>query len=248
MTCNWPVSYDACAGATIPDDMESFEDMATDMLWRWTGRKFGECPVVFRPCRQDCMGGRRKPLPSTGGLWYLGGVSCGTCRDACGCTSGSVLRLDKRANSITEIIIDGVVLDPSAYRLDDGWLLVRQDGLRWPYCQDMSAPAGDPDTWTIEATYGEPVPIGGQIAAGKFALELQKAACGASGCELPKRWQSIARQGVTISAAFDSFEDIEKGRTGIWLIDAWVASISKADIGFSVASPDIRPVGRTSWT
>jgi hypothetical protein len=92
------------------------------------------------------------------------------------------------------------------------------------------------------------VPIGGQVAAGKLALELQKAACGASGCELPKRWTNIARQGVTISAALDTYDDIEKGRTGIWIVDSWVTSVTKADIGFSVASPDLRPVGRTTWT
>jgi hypothetical protein len=253
MDCEWPVSYAACGDVTLPDDIETFEDMATEMLWRWTGRKFGECPVTFRPCRQGCQPSMnsRPPLPFYGssGSWPVGLFACGSCRgDGCGCTSGSVLRLDKRATSIDEIIIDGAVLDPATYRLDDGWLLRRQDGGAWPYCQDLSLPAGEIGTWTISATYGEPVPMGGQIAAGKFALELQKAACGATGCELPKRWQTISRQGVTIAAQIDTFEDIEKGRTGIWLIDAWVASITKSNIGFSVASPDLRGVGRTSWT
>jgi hypothetical protein len=36
------------------------------------------------------------------------------------------------------------------------------------------------------------------------------------------------------------FEGLDEGKTGIWLIDSWVASVMKSDIGFSLASPDIR--------
>lgn len=252
---SWTVNYAACDGGCDPlerltaEQQADFEQAAVDMLWRWTGRRFGTAAATIRPCRQNC--GR---LPSDGwvptllnGQWY--NVSCGQCGDSCGCNfGGSVLRFGKRVSSVTSIVIDGATLAASAYRVDDGVLLVRQDGGVWPFCQDMSKPAGQPDTWTITAEFGEPVPVGGQLAAGKLACELAKAASGASNCELPQRWQTISRQGVTITAALDTFEDIDKGHTGIWLIDSWVASVTKASRGFSMASPDLKPAGRQTWT
>jgi hypothetical protein len=145
---------------------------------------------------------------------------------------------------VLRVEIDGVVLDPTAYRVDNGRLLVRQDGGRWPYCQDMSKPLGAQGTWAVTVRVGSPVPVGGQVAAGKLACELARAAAGDKGCELPQRWQTINRQGVTIAAGMDTFEDLDGGKTGIWLIDSWVASVTKPDIGFSIATPDYRGVGR----
>ena len=222
--------------------------MAAEYLWRWTGRRYGLIEATLRPCRQNCgestfATGSPWTPELIGGQWY--NIGCGSCNDRCGCGSyGTTLRFGKRVSSISSIVINGVTLDPAAYRLDDGVLLQRQDGGRWPYCQDMEKPAGETNTWTITATFGEAVPIGGQLAAGKLACELAKAACGDSGCELPQRWQTISRQGVTISAALDTFEDIDKGHTGIWLIDSWVASVTKPRVQFAMASPDLRPTGR----
>jgi hypothetical protein len=228
------VSYAECDTPEEGEDRSLYEQMATEYLWRWTGRRFGTCPVTIRPCRLKC---------ATGEPGY-GIVTCGRCRDTCGCNEGSTLRFSHYVAAIEAITIDGVPLSSDAYRLDDHRLLVRQDGGLWPYCQDFSLPAGEVGTWTVQAQFGEPVPIGGQVAAGKLALELWKAACGRAGCELPQRWQTISRQGVTISAALDTFEDIDKGHTGIWLIDSWVASVTRPTLGFALASPDVRPVGR----
>ena len=62
--CSWPVSY--AGSPSLPDDWDSdgapFEAMASEYLWRWTGRSLGTCPVILRPCRQTCCGGER---PST---------------------------------------------------------------------------------------------------------------------------------------------------------------------------------------
>jgi hypothetical protein len=158
--------------------------------------------------------------------------------------SGQALVFEKPVESIVAIEIDGKALAPSAYRVDDNRLLVRQDGETWPYCQNMSRPLGEVDTWAVTVQTGTPVPAGGQLAAGKLACELAKAANGAEKCELPQRWQTVTRQGVTISAAIDLFQGLDEGKTGIWLIDSWVASVNKPDIGFSIASPDYRRVGR----
>lgn len=152
------------------------------------------------------------------------------------------------AAEIVSVEVDGAVLPSGAYRLDNHTLLVRQDGDLWPYRQDMDRPLGEPGTWGVTVKVGEAVPIGGQMAAGKLACELAKAACGAEKCELPKRVQSLSRQGVSIQMMLDTFDDLDKGRTGIWIIDSWVASVTRPDeVGFAVASPDVRPARRTTW-
>ena len=262
--CSWPVDYSACGPCesltSLPaTGQAAFEDMATEYLWRWTGKQFGECEYTLRPCRQDCTAGLSTytggaslngsiyggaPFTPTiiGGEWF--NLGCGVCGDQCGCQAGRSLIFEKPVSEVVSVTIDGEVLDPGAYRVDNYRYLVRQDGGEWPYCQDMSVPAGGENTWSIVVKMGAPVPVGGRIAAGKMACELAKAACGDSGCALPQRWQTISRQGVTISAAIDLFEGLDEGKTGIWLIDSWVASVMKPEIGFSLASPDVRGTSR----
>lgn len=258
--CSWPVDYSACGGG-LPEPLASlpasgvavFEEMAATYLWNWTGRKYGLCEVNLRPCRQECWqgqstfwGGSGTGLPGSRpfypvlirGQWT--NVSCGQCGDDCGCDGTPALRLPGPINSITNITIDGEVLAPSAYRVDNNRLVVRMDGGRWPTCQDMSAPLGEEDTWSILYNRGYPVPAGGQVAAGMLAVELAKAACNDKTCGLPRRVQSITRQGVTV-AVLDAFDDIDEGHTGIWLIDSWVSSVVRRPRKWKVLSPDRMP-------
>src|SRR3546814_10764299 len=78
--------------------------MAATYLWDWTGRKYGQCTLTLRPCRQQCYegvstfwGGAGGPLaaPFTPvliqGAWY--NIGCGTCGDTCGCSTSQSLRL-----------------------------------------------------------------------------------------------------------------------------------------------------------
>lgn len=268
LPCDWPVDYSACGGglpeplASLPaSGVATFEEMAATYLWDWTGRKYGQCEVTLRPCRQDCWEGRstfwggsggplRGGLPFTPALirgqWY--NLGCGTCGDACGCGSTQALRLPGPIASVGEVQIDGTVLDPAAYRVDNGRFLVRQDGDLWPTCQDMNLMLGQPDTWGVTYTKGYAVPKGGQVAAGLLANELAKAACNDKTCGLPRRVQSITRQGVTV-AVLDAFDDIDEGHTGIWLIDSWVASVVRRPRRMRVLSPDRRPprYRQTTW-
>jgi hypothetical protein len=262
----WPVDYGQCGTcgdlASMPaSGIARFESMASEFLWRWTDRQFGLREGTIRPCRQDCTEGLSTYYGAGGGLhgsspfsptlirgeWF--NIGCGSgCGDACGCSWGRALRFEIPVYDIVSVEIDGATLPATAYRVDEGRFLVRQDGGVWPYCQNMNAVLGSEDTWAVTLRTGSPVPVGGQVAAGKLACELAKAACGTKGCELPSRVQSVTRQGVSISMMLDTFDDLDKGRTGIWLIDSWIASVTKPDIGFSIASPDYQPVGRrTTW-
>lgn len=257
--CDWPLLF-ACgtdaAGCEHLDSLpasgrEAFETMAVDYLWNWTGRRFGPCDVLIRPCRSDCTAGRSTFWGSSGrgpfgtpwtpvlirGEWF--NIGCGFCGDDCSCQTVSSLVLPGPVVSVSEVQIDGVVLDPAAYRVDDNRFLVRQDGGIWPTCQDMGSPLGSEGTWAVTYRRGVPVPAGGQIAAGRLACELARAACGDKTCGLPTRVQTITRQGVTI-AMLDAFDDVDKGHTGIWLIDSWIASVTRQPRSMTVISPDRR--------
>lgn len=267
--CDWPLLY--VDGDCGPQDGETteetatrerFERMATELLWRWTGRRFGVCEVVTRPCRSDCTPGgstffggpATTALPTGGGTWtpaLIGGrwynMTCGTCGPSCDCSPSGPksLRLPGQPREIVSVTVDGETLAPSAYMLAPTGHLLRLDGQRWPKCQDMTAPATEPDTFEIVYTSGEPVPEGGQIAAAALACQLRLAAEGDKSCELPQRVQSITRQGVSV-AVLDAFEDLAEGRTGIWTIDAWVSSVKTAHTPVpAVRTPQTRKGGAT---
>jgi hypothetical protein len=267
VTCTWPAIYPAeCAALTDAVDPLIFEQMAIDFLSNWTGGLYGLCPVVIRPCRSDCGGSvdafwgfgpytRGSSMPRRGrwgpaligGAWF--NLSCGTCGDDCSCGLGAPsLRLPGPVSSVEEVLIDGTPLPASAYRVDNHSLLVRLDGQGWPACQDMAAPVTAANTWQVSYTRGTEVPVGGQVAAGALACELAKAATNDRTCQLPQRVQTIARQGVTVQL-LDMFTDVEKGGTGIWVVDSWVASVTKSPRHSKVYSPDIpHPRHRvTTW-
>lgn len=258
--CSWPVSYAACTGGVRPEPLASmpasgieiFEGMAAEYLWDWTGQVFGVCSVAVRPCRQDCADdvstfwgsgpmvdgfGAWRPV-IIDGLWY--NLGCGRCRDSCACHRVASLKLPGPIASVTSVTIDGEVLDPSAYYVDNGDTLIRVDGGEWPRCNDYSRPTTEPGTWEVVYDRGTSVPVGGQVAAGVLAVQLAKASCGDKTCDLPQRVQTITRQGVTV-AMLDAFDDIDSGHTGIWIIDSWIASVTKSPRRSAVLSPD-KPV------
>lgn len=265
--CEWPVEYSTCEEPNWSNDEEThaeakalFETMATDLLWNWTGKRYGICEATVRPCRdwgtrrEDTYTGRGPftSLPGAGrpgwlpvminGSWF--NLRCGRCSGGCHCDWSKAIKLPGPVREILEIEIDGEILDPSRYFLAPGGTLVRTDLGFWPNEQNLDKPLGEVGTWGVTYKRGEPVPSGGRIAAGVLARELFLASCGDPDCGLPQRVQTVTRQGVTV-AVLDAFEDVEQGRTGIWLIDSWVASVAKSPRKSTVLSPDVpRSVGR----
>ena len=270
--CSWPVVYADCGDdgtPALPTDPPPevrvrAETMATAYLWNWTRQQFGLCEEIVRPCREDCH------RPSTwkgaapqwrpvllGGQWF--NLTCGSCpppiSGGCSCVGDetTAIRLPGPIHSVESILVDGTLLPETAYRVDDRSILVRVDGGVWPDCQNLNDQPTEPGTWQVTYTRGTPVPEGGQVAAGVLASEFVKALCDDNSCRLPRRVQSITRQGVSM-AILDAFEDMEKGHTGIWVIDSWVASVTVPNRrGGTVVSPDVnyrRPVSarRTTWS
>lgn len=252
---SWPLVEDLdCSALDELDDplRDALIETATSLLWNWTGRVFGLEEVTVRPCRRDCgsstyqgiagipsnLGPNMPFLPVLiNGEFF--NLSCGRS----GWSNAKRLReigLAGPVDSILEVIVDGEILDPSAYQLDNRRWLMRTDGETWPVCQDLEIPAlGNDGTFEVKYLWGTPVPKGGQIAATILACEMSKAALGRD-CELPQRVQSVTREGISV-AILDSFEGLEAGRTGIWLVDSWVTSVTKAPRRSMVLSPDSRP-------
>lgn len=250
MTCAWDISYERCTGsndakflATISEDMrEKAESMATDLLSAWTGGVFGPCPVTVRPCRDEIRTNRDFQLSRRanwepvliGGRWF--NMGCSSCGRSCACDAPYSLAVPGPVADVIEVEIDGDTLPPENYRVE-GRFIIRQDGGSWPTYQDRSLPDGSEGTWSITYNKGIAVPVGGQIAAGVLALEIMRALCDDSECKLPERVQTITRQGVTM-AMMDTFEGLDEGRTGLWLVDSWVSSVTRPRRGGTVSSPD----------
>lgn len=233
------------------------------VLWALTGRRFGVCTTKIRPCRKSCTGdsgalpwvapwgewggwdgGFVQPLLYRGS-WY--NITCG-CGNKCSCTEICEVVVPAPLCGIVEVKVDGVVLDPTAYRCDDWRTVVRTDGACWPLCQDMSADDTEDGTWSITVQHGVPVPPAGVAAAATLACEVLKSCTGAE-CRLPKRVESITRQGVT-ATFFDPQDFLTEGRTGLYDVDLFINAANPYRLSAPpmVWSPDVHPRWRVTDT
>lgn len=224
--------------ATVADAIA----LATEILYGLTGEQFGGlCQQTVRPCaRRRCRGRQRRwdqPHGSTFNGWDC---LCGDDRP-CGCRRLPRIQLPGwPVAQVLEVLVDGVALDPSSYRIDESQWLTRLDGEGWPACQDLLLATDQPDTFAVTFLSGAEVPPGGRVAAAKYACELTRSWCGQE-CELPSRVSAITRQGVTYS--FDSAADlVAEGRTGVATVDTWVRAVNGGDGQLQapalIASPD----------
>ena len=140
------------------------------------------------------------------------------------------------------MVVNGVVLDPDAYRLDDGIILVRTDGGEcFPRCQNLDADDTEDNTWSVTVQPGEAVPYIGSIAAGKLACEFAKLCVGDADCALPEQLISLSRNGVEVQVA-DPNLFLENGLTGIQEVDLFIRSVNPNKLMNRprIYSPDIR--------
>ncbi len=245
--CDWPCVGDCSAFAGLGEPLTSAaKAAAVAFLWEWTGRRFGACETTVRPSRRPHTPGTwsgPSPWRSAFVLGRWSPVFCGGCGMVCGCGSPTRLRLPGPIVEVSTVTVGGDVLDPEAWRVDGRSTLVRQDGEGWPATQDLTLPDGEPGTWSVTYQAGEPVPEGGQIAAGVLACEMAKALTADRTCQLPERISNqVTREGVTVTI-LDQFEGLEAGRTGLWLVDSWVTSIRQPSRPAKVVAPQRRRPG-----
>lgn len=223
---------------------------ASQFLWSVTGRQFSQCEVSIRPCRaclDDCcaipelgfnsVGYPWSPVHLSNGDWI--NVSC-ECQNQCSCTNLCEVPLPYPACSINQVLIDGVVVDPATYRIDEFSKLVRIGSECWPSCNNLTLPPTEVGTWQITLQYGLPVPELVLKAAAEFAGELIKSCVGKS-CGLPKNITAVSRQGVSEVFA-NPLDFIKSGYTGLPLTDLAIRAYNPHMLQrrSTVYSPDVK--------
>lgn len=259
----WPI--DLCC--QLPEDLdpaviERWRRVASFTLWAMSGRRYGPCPVTVRPCRKACLeaapltvrwgaAGPWIPYIDSTGVWRNASV-CG-CASSCSCGELCEVKLDGPVFDVTEVVVDGQVLVPEAYRVDSPGLLVRTDGECWPTCQDMAAPCGEPGTFCVTYRIGLPLDEAAIAAVSELTCELVKACLppgsrGCGECRLPGNVTRVVRQGVQVDMA-DPTTIFSEGRTGLPLVDMWLNAVNpyRLHSPSRVLSPDHRPARRTQW-
>ena len=224
--CNWPTTGcpdcgDECGAMTAAQRAE-YQAWAINDLWEATGRVYGTCTVTVMPCND----------------W---GVLCGACWSnfrGCACVFVPEVKLPGPVASVTEVVIDGVALDPDAYRIDDYQWLVRTDGDTWPTNTDYL----DPDAFSVTYEAGIAPPAGAGIVTGMVMCS--RSACTTSGCKVPRETTQVTRQGVTM-LRFPI--DAPGAMFGIPAVDQWVRNANQPLRGGAVYSPDLPQVRRTTW-
>lgn len=212
---------------------------ACNILFRLSGRQYpGLCQRTIRPCGVGCGAWARWPayrdswwpayLDPSGG-WVASGpaVNGGGCCGRCKLPS---VTLPGPVADVTEVVVDGEILNPLYYRVVGYRRLERLDGGVWPCSQDLmgdAAVGGDPGTFQITYSYGRNPGADGIVAAVEYGCEFAKHLCGASDCRLPARTRSVVRQGVSFDVT-SSLDFLDRGRTGVAAVDLWLASVNPA--------------------
>lgn len=219
----WATEADLCSPCNDYDVLGPIAgDMlqaASDVLYELSGRQFpGLCDATVRPCPKPCTGGG--VLRTT-----RGSGRCGCGGDLC---TGRWYQADLGAypiQSVTEVKVDGVVVDASKYRLDDRRRLVRlrdADGtnLGWPTTQAFDLPDTEEGTWSVSYTWGREPPEMGVRAAAVLACELALSCDPENGgtCRLPRNVTSASRDGITIQMSPQELADTIMG-TGMWEVE-----------------------------
>ena len=227
---------------------------ATEILDALTGRQFAQCPVKLRPCGRRCgwFGGYLAfPVDSpassgSGNPWMIPFVDNGVwrncaCGSVCRCRATCEAHMPYPVSAIDEVMVDGVILDPSSYRLDDSTILVRTDGECWPECQNLDLADTEENTWSVTVRPGAALPASAAIAAGKLACEFAKACSGGEGCALPEQLISLSRNGVEVQVA-DPQALLDAGLTGVMEADLFIRAYNPGRLRSrpQVLSPDVR--------
>lgn len=250
--CDWTLNTDCVPDwdTFTPEQQAAGTDLATFVLDAFTGHQFAQCPVTVRPCGERCGFPAYMTYPVTGfsysgpGPWMvpyiLDGVwkNCG-CAGGCRCAPACRVDLGQPVAEVTEVKVDGLVLDPSAYQLVGRWLARTDGGECWPSCQDPATPDTEDHTFAVTFRPGRALPVAGQIAAGKLAGEFARA-CGGGACALPAQLSSLTRQGSQIEL-LDPVEVLAAGRTGIREVDLFIESVNPSGLRqpSRVFSPDL---------
>jgi hypothetical protein len=253
MPCNWPVDrtgFPALPASSATDYAARFaaqnaaEDLAIQVLWSLSGRQFGVCETLARPCPNKINYPWRMPYFSSYGAFgsdfpygsvydetspYISiydSASGGWVNFSCGCVGRCrqagprTAHLPGPVQGIVTVTIGSTVLASSEYSLE-GTVLFRKEK-NWPI-QDYNLPLGEDNTWSVKYLKGVPVPDGVGFFVGQLAKEFMAAATG-DACRLPRNVVATTSRGI--SRQFDPSRIYAAGKTGLTEIDLWLSSIN----------------------
>jgi hypothetical protein len=242
--CPWPVDT-----ACFDDEWNALSEpirarslaLASSTLERLTGGRVGGCPVTVRPCSASgCIRQGWDPFvmrPAFVPLNWAGSWvnSCGHRTCECEVTKG--VRLAQPVGRVDEVKVDGVVLDPSAYRVLDGYLVATDPEFEFPAVQSLNLPDTEPGTFSVTYLNAYEVDANGAFAVAVLAMEYAKA-CTGKKCRLPSSVTSVSRQGITLEMTPGAFPG---GMTGIREVDSYIALWNPGGLqrGATVWSPDL---------
>lgn len=218
---------DLSAGGEVADWIQ----VASDVLFNLTRRRWpGATSRTIRPIIADWSGFLGPPDTYRSGTWVE--VRRGTTITADGVSE--IVLPHFPIVSITEVKIDGAVVDASRYRVDQHRRLVYlpdpDGGTRtaWPSWQDLDQPSSALGTFEITYVHGTAPPEGGKRACAELATELAIAASPKVNgqARLPQRLGNVTRQGVS-ATAIDPISLFDDGKTGINAVDLWVMSVNR---------------------
>ncbi|MFP3118157.1 hypothetical protein [Streptomyces sp. Iso 434] len=257
----WPTALCCDVEGYEPADVERWTRVASSILWRMSGMRWGPCPVTVRPCRRACAEaapisfqatgastGGWTPYIDAGGTWRNAAM-CG-CVSDCSCGELCEVYLPGPVYDVVEVLVDGVALVPEAYRVDAPGRLVRTDGECWPTCQDMAAPLDAAGTFGVTYRWGLPLDAAAIAAVSELTCHLLKG-CGtggACGCKINPRVSRVSRQGVDMERADPTLLYTE-GLTGLPAVDMWLLAVNPGRLRAAsrVYSPDHRRPRVTTW-
>jgi hypothetical protein len=210
-------------------------EQASQLLYQLSGRQFsGLCgPRTVRPACDSCWCGYQ--ILSRGyviGPWDYGYPLLSYC-DQCliSCSPSMIKLAGYPVREITQVKIDGDVIDATEYALLNYRYLVRKDNARWPVAQDLTVDDTEDSTFSISYTYGAGIPPMAAEAAAQLGCQIYQA-CNGGECALPTGVTRIIQQGLVIEKlAFTSWA-FRNGewRTGLPMVDAFLATYNPKGI------------------
>lgn len=216
-TCPWPLDLDACCSDTgldpeNPDDMALIErvtEQVSIMMSRWSGFHFGGCRTT-------------RPLDP-----------CGECRGGC-CASGDCITLHD-ASGVSEVRLNGEVVDPAEYHYDPGTsLLCAVPPLRWPNRDPRFESVGSLE---VDVMIGQEPDAWALAVASELACELILS-CRGGKCRLPRNATQVSGQGIVITLSDDEL------KYAIPNVVSWVNTVNPAGASSParIFSPEARPI------
>jgi hypothetical protein len=139
---------------------------------------------------------------------------------------------------IDEVKIDGVILPNTAYRVEDGYRLVRIDGKTWPSCKG--------DQFTVTYLNAFEVDVYGQFIGGLLAVEFLKLLTSPQDCRLPSGVTAVSRQGMSYEIQQGMFPD---GVTNVPEVDLYLKQWNPYNLKTlpQVYSPDMDDQHQITW-